>query len=109
MRLNLDNMTNNRDFLISLCQRYKGEKQNPNPRDSVWRYERFWVEENMKDDPDFGKFLDDYLGAGLRTFNMYDDTPATLKAVLFNRFMQQAEGMATIDEFKHWYDAFYRK
>ena len=61
----------------------------------------------MKDSPDFGMFLDDYLSAGLRTFNMYDDTPVTLKAVLFNRFMQQAEGMATAEDFKEWYDRFY--
>ena len=61
----------------------------------------------MKDSPDFGMFLDDYLSAGLRTFNMYDDTPVTLKAVLFNRFMQQAEGMAPAEDFKRWYDWFY--
>lgn len=61
----------------------------------------------MKENPDFGKFIDDYLSAGLGTFNMYDDTSATLKAVLFNRFMQQAEGMATAEDFKEWYDRFY--
>ena len=61
----------------------------------------------MKDDPGFGKFLEDYLSAGLRTFNMYDDAPVTLKAVLFNRFMQQAEGMARVEDFKSWYDRFY--
>ncbi|MBR5774811.1 MAG: hypothetical protein IKY42_00915 [Bacteroidaceae bacterium] len=61
----------------------------------------------MKGDPDFGKVLDDYLSAGLRNFNMYDDTPVTLKAILYNRFMQQAEGMASVDDFKRWYDTFY--
>ena len=61
----------------------------------------------MKDCPDFGRLLDDYLSAGLRMFNMYDDTPVTLKAVLFNRFMQQAEGMARVEDFKSWYDRFY--
>ena len=61
----------------------------------------------MKDCPDFGRLLDDYLSAGLRTFNMYDDTPVTLKALLFNSFMQQAEGMARVEDFKSWYDRFY--
>ena len=61
----------------------------------------------MKDCPDFGMQLEEYLRAGLRTFNMYDDTPLTLKAVLYNRFMQQAEGMATAEDFKRWYDRFY--
>ena len=61
----------------------------------------------MKDCPDFGMQLEEYLRDGLRTFNMYDDTPVTLKAVLFNRFMQQAEGMATAKDFKRWYDRFY--
>lgn len=102
-------MENTREFLISLCQRYKGQEENPDPQDSVWRYERFWVEEMMKEEPDFSKILGDYLCVGLRTFNMYDDTPMTLKAVLFNRFMQQAEGMATPDDFKRWYDKFYKK
>ena len=61
----------------------------------------------MKDCPDFGMQLDEYLRAGLRTFNMYDDTPVTLKAVLFNSFMQQDECMATAEDFKRWYDWFY--
>ena len=61
----------------------------------------------MKDNPDFGEFLDDYLRAGLRTFNMYDGTPITLKAILYNRYMQQAEGMAKVDDFKEWYNKFY--
>ena len=93
--------------LIAFCRHYKGEENNPDPQDSIWRYERFWVEETMKDCPDFGRLLDDYLSAGLRTFNMYDDTPVTLKAVLFNSFMQQAEGMARVEDFKSWYDRFY--
>ena len=96
-----------REEVIAFCRRYKGEVHNPDPQDSVWRYERFWVEECMKDCPDFGMQLEEYLRAGLRTFNMYDDTPVTLKAVLFNRFMQQAEGMATAEDFKRWYDWFY--
>ena len=63
----------------------------------------------MKDDPDFSRLLDDYIDAGLTEFNAYDNTPVTLKAVLHNRFMQQAEGMASTDDFKHWYDTFYAK
>lgn len=102
-------MADNRSFLISLCQRYKGQKENPDPQDSVWRYERFWVEETMKDNPDFSQLLNDYLLAGLLEFNTYDDTPSTLKAVLYNRFMQQADGMASAEDFKRWYNTFYRK
>ena len=102
-------MENQKEFLIRFCKRYKGQENNPDPQDSVWRYELFWVEESMRENPYFGKFLDDYLSAGLRTFNEYDDTPVTLKAVLFNRFMQQAEGMASPEDFKRWYDEFYIK
>ena len=102
-------MENQKEFLIGLCKRYKGPESNRDPQDSVWRYERAWLEESMKENPDFGKFLNDYLNAGLRTFNMYDGTPVTLKAVLYNRFMQQAEGMATPEDFKRWYDKFYIK
>ena len=94
--------------LIKFCRNYKGEAKNPNPQNKVWDYERFWVEMSLKDDADFGGVLDEYLVAGLRTFNEYDDTPATLKAVLYNRFMQQAEGMATAEDFKKWYERYYR-
>ena len=62
-----------------------------------------------KEDPDFSRLLDEYIDAGLAKFNNYDDTPITLKAVLFNRFMQQAEGLAKPNDFKHWYDTFYAK
>ena len=102
-------MANNKDFFISLCQRYRGQRENPDPHDKVWDYERFWVEMSMLESPDFSKVLDDYIDAGLRTFNMYDDTPLTLNAILYNRFMQQAEGMASADDFKRWYDEYYRK
>ena len=97
----------NEEFLISLCQRYKGQAHNPDPQDKVWEYERFWVEMSIKEDLDFSSLIDAYLAAGLRTFNVYDDTPMTLKAVLYNRFMQQAEGMASVQDFKHWSDQFY--
>jgi hypothetical protein len=96
-------------FLLRFCRHYKGQKHNPDPQDSVWRYELFWVEESMKDNPDFSRMLDDYIDAGLAEFNAYDNTPVTLKAVLYNRFMQQAEGMAKPADFKCWYDTFYTK
>jgi hypothetical protein len=98
-----------KEFLVSLCTRYKGQKNNPNYKDKIWEYERFWVEMSMKKNPDFSALLDAYIDAGLRTFNMYDDAPITLKAVLYNRFMQQAEGMASTGDFKRWYDTYYRK
>ena len=101
-------MDTSKKFLISRCKHYKGEEENPDPTDKIWVYERFWVEMSMMDEPDFSKPLDEYIDAGLRTFNMYDDTPLTLKALLFNRFMQQAEGMARADDFKQWYDKFYK-
>ena len=97
------------DFFLNLCQYYKGQEHNPDPQNRIWDYERFWVEMNISGNPDFSMQLEAYLIAGLRTFNMYDDTPITLKAVLFNRFMNQAEGMATPDDFKLWYDQIYIK
>lgn len=96
-------------FLLRFCRHYKGQEHNPDPQDSVWRYERFWVEMSMSDTPDFSCQLDEYIEAGLTDFNSYDGTPLTLKAVLYNRFMQQAEGMASTDDFKRWYDTFYIK
>lgn len=97
----------NKEYLISLCKHYKGEDVCPDIQDSIWRYERFWVEANLEENADFGPLLEGYLNAGLMTFNQYDQTPITLKAVLYNRFMQQSEGMARTDDFMNWYDRFY--
>jgi hypothetical protein len=99
----------NKDFLLSLCRYYKGDKENPDPSNKLWEIESVWVAISMDKEKDFGNFLDEYLTAGLRTFNMYDDTPITLKAILYNRYMQQAEGMASIEEFKEWYNKFYKQ
>lgn len=98
-----------KNFLLSLCRYYKGEKKNPNPSNKLWEIENVWVTISMGKEPDFGNFLSEYLAAGLRTFNMYDDTPITLKAMLYNRFMQYADGMASVEEFKEWYNKVYVK
>ena len=97
----------NKEHLISLCKRYKGEEENPDPMDSIWRYEQFWVEMSASEHNDFGFIVERFDAAGLHDFHAEDNTPITLKAILYNRFMQQAEGMARVEDFKRWYDTYY--
>ena len=50
--------------------------------------------------------LEYYIRAGLSTFQMFDNTPITLKALLFNRYSHWT--MGDIDGFKEWYLTAYR-
>ena len=48
-----------------------------------------------------GNMLDEYISAGLSEFEMQDDTPVALKALLYNRFCHWQ--MADTASFKKWY------
>ncbi len=98
--------------LISKCRVFNGEDQIPEelPEDLhfIWKYERFWVENTINEDFSFGDLLTDYLNAGLREFEQTDDTPITLKAILYNRFCQHLE-MTNAVEFRKWYVDYYQE
>lgn len=56
--------------------------------------------------------LDEYISAGLSEFNMMDDTPITLKALLFNRYCHWCGGYGLIEDakaFKKFYLNSYKK
>lgn len=91
-----------KDFL-PFCRYYKGEKECPKGMAmSFWNYERAWVDLSVdKEDNALGNMLDEYIAYGLGEFEQMDNTPVTLKALLFNRYSHWM-GCNT-DGFKKWY------
>lgn len=74
--------------LLKFCRYYKGEDDEcpRNTKYSFWAYEKKWVELTCQKDDFLGHMLDEYIAYGLSGFEKSDDTPITLKSVLFNRF-----------------------
>lgn len=104
----------NKNFLLSLCRYYKGEETTKlSGNDGMfWNCERVWVASSLGKNKDvLTDALNDYLNVGLRTFNMYDDTPITLKALLYNYFAKYFSGSSqeAADAFKKFYIEQYTK
>lgn len=106
------------DDLLKYCRYYKGEEECPeentkNNNSYLWYYEKMWVENpafrDESFDPDNINFYE-YKNAGLIDFNLNDNVPVTLKALLFNRYGHWSGGYENIPEgFKKWYNEFYLK
>lgn len=111
----------NEKELLPFCRYYKGGANNPYNSKSqnkamFWDYEKQWLEITI----DAAKHpegqsasilksaLEDYLDAGLRDFEQMDDTPTTLKAILFNRYGYWLGGRGLIEDAKHFKE-FYSK
>jgi len=105
---------------LQFCRYYKGEKDNPfdgkdRSKAMLWFYESIWVHdmqevhEDKKQEKSHSCFdyLNEYVNYGLAEFEMQDDTPASLKALLFNRYAHWLS--ADIDGFKKWYKSVYIK
>ena len=99
--------------LIKFCRYYKGETDTEiTGNDGMfWNCERVWVEDTLKQSSTITSALNDYLSAGLRTFNRYDDTPLTLKALLFFLFAKYYSGsiFEAAEAFKELYNNEYIK
>lgn len=100
--------------LLRYCRYYKGEKEMPKfdnqDKELFWSYEKVWVEsksgENNHDM--LAKMIGEYVAAGLGGFEIYDDTPMTLKAMLFNRYLKGGLSMSEAAEpFKKFYRDYY--
>ena len=102
--------------LIDYCRYYKGEEINPfegkdQNKAMFWFYEKYWV--NFKtqaaNNNEAGKhkenliseYLTDYINCGLSNFSFNDNTPVTLKALLFNRYNHFS--MCDVEGFKAFY------
>ncbi len=101
-----------REDAISSCRYYKGEEKPPvklnDVQANVWKIESYWVDMvTSEDDEVFRTILNQYLSANLRLFCRTDNVPITLKALLYNRYLQYNEGMGNNNEFKKWYEKNY--
>ena len=91
---------------LPFCLYYKGEKECPKDvKASFWEYEKKWIELSVKKDDSLGNMLNDYIAYGLSEFEQMDNTPITLKALLFNRYSHWQN--CDIDGFKKWYNTEY--
>lgn len=103
-------MNKKKDF-IKFCKYYKGEEQPPfkdNDKMALWEYEKKWVEFNLTNKEVLVDFVDDYVSVGLSMFSSTDDTPVSLKALLFNRFVKGFQSMIdAVEPFKEYYNKMY--
>lgn len=104
-----------KDYL-PFCRYYKGEKENPykgGNKALFWEYERAWIDLSIdENDNALGDMLDEYIAAGLSEFEIRDGIPATLKALLFNRYGHWLGGYGLIEDakaFKKFYLNEYKK
>lgn len=93
-------------IFIELCRYFKGEEQNPydgkdQNKAMFWEYERYWVLESSKREPNFSDMLTEYLNNDLLNFCFSDGVPTTLKSLLFNRY--QKWNMSGVNGFKDFY------
>lgn len=110
----------NKEDLLKFCRYYHGEKVNPfdgkdREKALLWLYERTWIQElltaakNDKPSAMLSEYIDDYIGVGLKDFAKFDDTPVTLKAMLFNRYAKSTYSMRdAVDGFKDFYQKYYK-
>lgn len=104
-----------KDF-IKFCRYYKGEKENPydgidQNKTMLWFYEKCWIDFNLSDNgrSTLADYIGDYSFVGLSLFEMQDDTPASLKALLFNRYAKTANSMIeAVEPFKKFYKRYYK-
>ena len=104
-----------REDAIKLCRYYHGEKECKLKEQTdimFWEYERVWVHETLKENDTsfFSEMLSLYLVIGLKDFEKFDDTPITLKALLFDRFCKWRSGapIDNVSEFKTFYKQTYK-
>lgn len=89
-----------KDYL-QFCRYYNGEEEPPKGvLASFWSYEKHWVKFSLAKDIMLGGMLTQYLRAGYADFENMDGTPATLKAVLYNRY---THWLCTDEGFDDWY------
>lgn len=99
--------------LIKFCRYYKGQKEPPDDN-PFFGYEKAWVELTEKavekEDAEAQELLSEYvltyLRYGLQTFQQSDGVPATLKALLLDRYLHWLGGNGLkidADGFKRFY------
>lgn len=99
-----------KEELLKHCRYYHGEDEPPYTEDvkcTLWSIERIWVDLMLNNVNNFiDECIQDYTAAGLANMRVKDDTPLTLKAVLFNRLNKYAE-RPDADAFRSFYKEHY--
>jgi hypothetical protein len=90
---------------IKLCRHLNVAESSDEDKKLFAHCERMWVDRMIDDNFLFEDLLQDYFDAGLREFEQMDDTPITLKAVLFNRFCKFND-CVDVSEFKKFYQKY---
>lgn len=73
--------------LLKFCRYYHGEQKAPDSVNAMfWGYEKSFIEMYVNEKDVLSDMLSEYSLAGLSQFESQDDTPAVLKALLFNRY-----------------------
>ena len=102
----------NKNSLLSICRYYGRIKESKEPNVSMFILcERFWVEssEHLTEDNDpLREMTIEYIRVGLRDFELTDQVPLSLKAILFNRYCQYQERV-DVDGFRKFYKDEYKK
>lgn len=97
--------------LLKFCRYYNGGNKPPKSHAELWDYERKWLELNVSQEGKelLADYIDEYSRAGLSQFEAQDDTPASLKALLFYRFCYGSSGsmIENVEPFKRWYTEIY--
>lgn len=105
--------TEKKKDLIKKCRYYNGEKELPKslPQEYalMWDYESVWVKCELEQNEMLTMFKE-----GIKEFHLEtkrgDDTPLTLKALLFNRYLHWGEYASIEEELKNfevWYAEHY--
>lgn len=108
-----------RNDCIKHCRYYTGSAENTfsGNESFFWFWEKKWVEfsevaySSNSDSEPLHIMINEYIDAGLISFKQMDDTPVTLKALLFNRFCHHTD-LSLIDgaeAFKIFYVSEYTK
>ena len=98
-----------RNSYLQFCRYFDGSKVCPfkdETKATLWKIEANWVVFSLKNADILHSALADYLAAGLQSFEKMDDTPASLKAFLFNRLTKYEERV-DIEGFKKFYKQYY--
>ena len=95
---------------------YRGEENCPEcfegtQKGLIWLYEKVWNEAEKNNSKFLIDYFEDYASVGLIDFESNDNTPTSLKALLFNRCCKSSSisMAAVVPEFKKWYVSTYQK
>lgn len=97
-----------KEELLKFCRYYHGENEAPK-KDAegrfFWNTERLWVVRMQDDKYTFSDELEQYIGAQLTHFSEKDDTPITLKALMYQYFLSVNNHVDT-EDFKFLYQKY---